>query len=61
MKNTNGPELRPRWVCKAIHDRVLLEFDYDMLNVRLTNESFVPNDPDYNPDDTGMREIHCRI
>jgi hypothetical protein len=93
-------------VCKAIHDRVLLEFDYkgkhrvvapychgistrgleslravqvrgasqsggfgfgklwtvvDMLNVRLTNESFVPNDPDYNPDDVGMREIHCRI
>ena len=32
-----------------------------MLNVRVTNEPFVPNDPKYNPDDTGMSEIHCRI
>jgi hypothetical protein len=24
-------------------------------------ETFVPDDPDYNPDDSAMREIHCRL
>jgi hypothetical protein len=24
-------------------------------------EAFVPDDPDYNPDDRAMAEIHCRI
>lgn len=101
-----GPVLRPRWLCKAIHDRALLEFDYkglhrvvapychgvshrgaevmravqvagdsqsggfgfgklwivdEMKNVRLSKESFVADDPDYNPNDVDMREIHCRI
>jgi len=32
-----------------------------MKNLRLTDVSFVPSDPNYNPDDTGMREIHCRV
>jgi hypothetical protein len=29
--------------------------------LRLTEEEFEPNDPDYNPDDSAMKEIHCRI
>jgi hypothetical protein len=33
----------------------------EMENARLTNETFTPNDPQYNPDDTAMKEIHCRI
>ena len=101
-----GPVLRPRWLCKAIHDRCLLEFNYkglhrvvapychgistrgsevmravqlrgesssggfgygklwtvaEMTDVRVSSEKFVPDDPDYNPDDSNMREIHCRI
>jgi hypothetical protein len=32
-----------------------------MTDVRLTNEAFVPDDPNYNPDDRGMKSIHCRI
>jgi hypothetical protein len=32
-----------------------------MRDLRLTDEPFVPNDPDYNPDDSGMKQIHCRI
>lgn len=32
-----------------------------MRNLQLTNETFVPDDPNYNPNDSGMREIHCRI
>jgi hypothetical protein len=30
-------------------------------NARITGEAFTPNDPQYNPNDTAMKEIHCRI
>jgi hypothetical protein len=30
-------------------------------NPRLLEEKFAPDDPDYNPDDKGMLEIHCRV
>ena len=30
-------------------------------NVRALRESFVPDDPDYNPDDSAMAQIHCRV
>ncbi|HKE95892.1 MAG TPA: hypothetical protein VKB34_16410 [Povalibacter sp.] len=33
----------------------------DMVNARLTTEPFVPDDPDYNPDDSAMATIHCRV
>lgn len=92
-------------ICRAIRERVALEFEYDghhrvvvpychgmsrsgealraiqiggtsqsggfgfgklwsvakMRNVRSTGASFVPDDPDYNPDDRAMVRIHCRI
>jgi hypothetical protein len=32
-----------------------------MRRLRLTNESFAPNDPEYNPDDSAMTAIHCRV
>ena len=32
-----------------------------MRDVRLTGERFTPDDPDYNPDDSAMSEIHCRV
>jgi hypothetical protein len=32
-----------------------------MLNVQQTLEPFIPNDPHYNPDDSAMLEIHCRV
>lgn len=32
-----------------------------MLNVRPTGEAFEPDDPSYNPDDSAMASIHCRI
>jgi hypothetical protein len=32
-----------------------------MKNVRAVLEAFEPNDPHYNPDDTAMKTIHCRI
>ena len=32
-----------------------------MVNTRITKETFTPDDPQYNPDDTAMKEIHCRI
>jgi len=32
-----------------------------MQEVRSTGEKFVPSDPHYNPDDTAMRLIHCRV
>jgi hypothetical protein len=32
-----------------------------MTNVRVRDEAFVPNDPDYNPDDSALAQIHCRI
>jgi len=33
----------------------------EMIATRLTNETFTPDDPQYNPNDTAMKEIHCRI
>jgi hypothetical protein len=33
----------------------------EMTDMRVSSEAFVPDDPDYNPDDVDMREIHCRI
>ncbi len=32
-----------------------------MQDLRLTDEKFIPDDPDYNPDDSAMVEIHCRV
>ena len=32
-----------------------------MVDLRATDETFEPNDPNYNPNDTGMKSIHCRI
>jgi hypothetical protein len=33
----------------------------EMLALRLLDEPFTPNDPNYNPDDSAMARIHCRI
>ena len=33
----------------------------DMVDVRETDRPFVPDDPAYNPDDSAMAEIHCRV
>ncbi|MET0656711.1 MAG: hypothetical protein ABW110_00960 [Steroidobacteraceae bacterium] len=30
-------------------------------DLRVLDENFVPNDPNYNPNDRGMTQIHCRI
>jgi hypothetical protein len=32
-----------------------------MQEVRSTGQKFVPNDPHYNPDDSAIRVIHCRV
>jgi hypothetical protein len=32
-----------------------------MQNLRVTVEAFAPDDPDYNPNDTALLEIHCRV
>jgi hypothetical protein len=32
-----------------------------MQNLRLVVEAFAPDDPDYNPNDTALIEIHCRV
>lgn len=32
-----------------------------MTNFRTTGEPFAPDDPNYNPDDSAMAEIHCRV
>jgi hypothetical protein len=32
-----------------------------MQNVRVTNRSFIPDDPNYNPDDSAMSSMHCRV
>ena len=29
--------------------------------LRITTETFPADDPNYNPDDSGMQSIHCRI
>ena len=33
----------------------------EMRDVQLLDELFVPDDPQYNPDDSAMHEIHCRV
>ncbi|MBL8265358.1 hypothetical protein [Steroidobacter sp.] len=33
----------------------------EMMSVRALDEAFVPNDPNYNPNDSAMSEIVCRI
>jgi hypothetical protein len=33
----------------------------DMVNLRSLDETFVPDDPNYNPDDSAMKTIHCRV
>jgi len=30
-------------------------------NLRLTAQAFVPDDPNYNPNDSAMATIHCRV
>ena len=32
-----------------------------MQNLRVVVETFVPDDPDYNPDDSALLEIHCCV
>jgi hypothetical protein len=32
-----------------------------MQNVRNTDERFLPTDPNYNPNDSVMARIHCRV
>ena len=32
-----------------------------MQNLRVAGETFVPDDPDYNPDDSALLEIHCCV
>jgi hypothetical protein len=32
-----------------------------MRDLRLTDRAFIPNDPNYNPNDSAMSAIHCRI
>src|SRR5262245_12072975 len=32
-----------------------------MTDLRLTDRTFVPDDPDYNPDDSALTRIHCRV
>lgn len=32
-----------------------------MRNLRGTTESFIPDDPDYNPNDSAMTTIHCNV
>ncbi len=32
-----------------------------MSHLRVTETSFVPSDPNYNPDDRAMATIHCRV
>ena len=33
----------------------------EMLDLRILDERFAPTDPNYNPDDRGMTQIHCRV
>ena len=32
-----------------------------IINLRISEQTFVPNDPHYNPKDTAMASIHCRV
>lgn len=33
----------------------------ELIGLRMLDEHFTPDDPHYNPDDRGMRQIHCRV
>ena len=33
----------------------------EITDLRLLDEKFVPDDPDYNPRDSAMKRIHCAI
>jgi hypothetical protein len=33
----------------------------DMEHPRILDETFVPDDPDYNPSDRGMKQVYCRV
>jgi len=33
----------------------------EMVELRVLDETFSPDDPNYNPDDTAMKQIHCRV
>jgi hypothetical protein len=33
----------------------------EMKNVQMLDEPFVPDDPNYNPNDKDMLSIHCRV
>ena len=33
----------------------------DMTGLRVLDETFEPDDPNYNPNDSAMSEIHCRV
>jgi hypothetical protein len=33
----------------------------DITALHLTNEKFAADDPHYNPEDSGMESIHCRV
>jgi hypothetical protein len=47
--NKGGLGIGKLWAIDEIHE------------LRLLDEAFVPNDPNYNPNDSAMRQIHCRI
>jgi hypothetical protein len=32
-----------------------------MIDVKVSGQAFVPNDPHYNPNDSAMASIHCRV
>ncbi len=33
----------------------------ELVGARITGEVFVPDDPHYNPEDSALKHIHCRI
>jgi hypothetical protein len=33
----------------------------EIVRAQILDETFTPSDPDYNPNDTAMKEIHCRL
>jgi hypothetical protein len=33
----------------------------DMVDVRILDETFTANDPHYNPNDSAMKQVHCRV
>ena len=33
----------------------------DMQDVRMLDETFIADDPDYNPNDRGMKRVYCRL